>query len=171
MMLSGAGAFVALLLILLVQTAAMVAIVLVAYKTSKKTSRAWDEVRQLAVEARPKFEAALENTLMLTHSLEEMGGQVKDIAAEVRTFVEMAGDTAEDVADVFQETTTRAKRQIRRVDDLVADAVDQAAETTRYLTRTVYPQMIEVAALVKGIYTTIEFLRRKRRLPTPHVNR
>jgi len=149
----------------------MGAIVFVVYKASKKTSKTLDDVNGLIVSARPKIEEAFENTGKLVHSLQEMGSHLEVISAELRTFVEKAGETAEDVADVFQETTTRAKHQIRRVDHLVTEAVDRTAETTRYLTRTIYPQIIEVAALVKGIYTTIEYLRRRRRFPTPSDDR
>jgi hypothetical protein len=165
MVLEPSAVLMALLLIVLVQTVAIGAIAFFIYKVSQKGSRALDEARGIIISARPRVEETLEDTGNLISSLEEVGNHMRDIAADLRELGEKARKTTEDMVAVFQDTKARAEHHIHRVDHLLTDAIDGTAATTAYLTRTVYPRIIEAAALVKGVHATIEYLRGKRSSP------
>ncbi len=156
-----------LLLILIMQTAAIGAIVLLLYRAAARASRVLDDMKGLLDSARLKVDGTVEETKDLISSWEDVGRHMSDIAADVKEIVENARDTTEDLADVIQDTTIRGERQIERVDHLLTKAVDRTASATDYLTRSVYPQLVEIAALIKGIYVTVEYLKGKRRFPTP----
>lgn len=156
-----------ILLLLLVQTVVIGVIGLAVYKASKKATRISDEAGRMISSARPKIDEILEHTGNFIRSLDEMGNHLTASAADLRQFSEKVRESTEDVAHVFQETKIRAEHQIHRVDHLVTDVIDKAIATSEYLNHTVYPQIIEGAALVKGIYTSIEYLRKKKRFPTP----
>ncbi len=166
MILGVGSSTVVLLLILLMQTAAIGAIAFFAYKAGKSLS-ALDEVRKIIRTALPEVEEGVKQAQKFIRSLEEAGNHINHIAAELRESVEKARETTENVAEVFQETTERAERHIRRVDHLLTEAIDRTVATADYLSRTVYPQIVEVAALAKGIHATIEYLKGKRRFPIP----
>jgi hypothetical protein len=158
-----------LLLILLVQTLAIGAIVLFIYKFFQRGARLLEEASGIIVSTRPRVEESLENIANLISSMEEAGNHMRDIAADLEEVGMTAQDTTKDIVAKYQDTTARAERHIHRVDHLLTNAIDETVAASAYLTRTVYPRIVEVAALVKGVHATIEYLKGKRRFPVSSI--
>jgi RNA processing factor Prp31 len=154
-----------LLLILGVQTAVIVVIAVILYTSARKVTSLSERLSELVNYYTPKVDKIVEDTEAFIQSWEQVGGQAADIAFELRDIAETAKETTGDVAGVVQNTTFRAERQIDNIDHLVSDAVDRTQDAAEYLTRRLLPQFVELAAMIKGIYATIDYLRGKRHFP------
>jgi methyl-accepting chemotaxis protein len=154
-----------LLLILGVQTAVILAIALILFTSARKVTRLSEKLNELVDFYTPKADKIVEDTEEFIRSWEQAGNQVADIAVELRDIAETAKETTDDVAGVVQNTTFRAERQIDNIDHLVSDTVDRTQDAAEYLTRRVLPQFVELAAMIKGIYAAIDYLRGKRHFP------
>ena len=160
-----------LLLILVIQTITIVVISFFVYKSSRSISKTLDEINDVMILIRPNAEEAFESAREIMDSLQKASFHVKNIADELEGSFENVRETTEDVFGVFRDTAVRAEHHVKRVDHLFTEAIDRTEETTEYVTHTVYPQIVELAALAKGVYTSIEYLRRKRRFPTAAFTR
>jgi methyl-accepting chemotaxis protein len=154
-----------LLLILCLQTAVIAAIALILYTAARKVTSLSERLSELVDSYTPKADRIVQDIEAFIGSWEQVGDQMSELSAELRDIAETAKETTGDVAGVVQNTTVRAERQIDNIDHLVSDAVDRTQNAAAYLTRRVLPQFIELAAMIKGIYATIDYLRGKRHFP------
>lgn len=160
-----------LILILAIQTMAILVIAYFVYRSSKSVSRTVDEINDAMVSIRPDVEDTVESARNIVSSLQETSVHIKNISNEIEDFFEKFQETSEDVFGVAEDAAVRAEHHVSRVDHLLTEAIDRTAESTEYVTRTVYPQIVELAALAKGVCTTIEYLKKKRRFPIASFTR
>jgi methyl-accepting chemotaxis protein len=154
-----------LLLILGLQTAVILAMALAIFMTARKVIRFSDRLKVFIDSYAPRVDEIIEETEAFIRSCEQVGEHAIEISAGLRDMAETAKETADDVADVVQNTTFRAERQIDHVDHVFSDAMDRTQAAADYLTRSILPQFVEIAAMVRGIYVTINYLRGKRHFP------
>jgi methyl-accepting chemotaxis protein len=154
-----------LLLILSIQTLSILAIAVILFATARKVTRFSTRVETMLDSYEPKLDEILEGTDAFIRSCDQVGEHMIELSAGLRDIAEKAKETADDVADVVQDTTLRAERQVDHVDQLVSDAVDRTQVAADYVTRTVLPQFVEIAAMIRGIYVTINYLRGRRNFP------
>jgi len=160
-----------LILILVIQTTAILVIAYFVYRSSKRVSRTLDEMSDAMASLRPDVEDTVESARNSMSSLQETSVHINNIANEINDLFDKFQETTEDVFGVFEDAAVRAEHHVSRVDHLFTEAIDRTAESTEYVTRTVYPQIMELAALAKGVCTTIEYLKKKRRFPIASFTR
>ncbi|MCF8145516.1 MAG: hypothetical protein K9N21_16510 [Deltaproteobacteria bacterium] len=154
-----------LLLILGVQTTVILAIALAIFTTARRVTRLSDKLKGLVDAYAPKVDEIVEDTGAFIRSFQKVGENMIDLSAELRDIAETAKETADDVADVVQDAAVRAERQIDHADHVLSDAMDRTQSAAEYVTRTVLPQFVEIAAMIKGMYVTINYLRGRRHFP------
>lgn len=154
-----------LLLILGVQTGVILAIAVILFVTARKVTKLTGKLNQVVDSYTPEVDKIAEDISALIRSWEQVGEQMIEISVELRDIAETAKETTGDFAGVVQNTSLRAERQIDNIDHLFSDAVNRTQDAAEYFTRSVLPQFIEIAAMIKGIYATIDYLRGKRHFP------
>ena len=154
-----------LLLILGVQTAVILAIAVILFITARKVTKLSGKLNRVVDSYTPEVDKIAEDISAFIRSWEQVGEQMIEISVELRDIAERAKETTGDVAGVVQNTSFRAERQIDNLDHLFSDAVNRSRDAAEYFTRSVLPQFIEIAAMIKGIYATIDYLRGKRHFP------
>jgi methyl-accepting chemotaxis protein len=161
-----------LIAILVVQMAAMLMIALILFATARRVKKFSDRIKALSDGAKglldsvePKVDEIMKDMEAFIRSWEQVGEHMIELSAGLRDIAETAKETADDVADVVQDTALRAERQIDHMDHLFSDAMDRTQIAAEYVTRSVLPQLVEIAAMIKGIFATINYLRGKRHFP------
>jgi methyl-accepting chemotaxis protein len=154
-----------LLFILGVQTAVVLAVAIIIFAAVKKVTNFFDALKARFDSLEPRADEIIKDTEALIRSCEAVVEHAVEISAGLREMAETAKETADDVADVVQKTTFRAERQIDHVDQVFSDTMDRTQAAAEYLTRTILPQFMEIAAMVRGIYVTFNYLRGKRHFP------
>jgi methyl-accepting chemotaxis protein len=154
-----------LLSILILQTAVLVAITVALVITVRKVTRLSDRLKARLDSYAPRVDEIIRDAQGFVRSCEQVGKHMTQVSAGLKDIAEKAKETADDVSDVVQDTTVRAERQIDHVDQVVSDAMDKTQAAAEYMTRTILPQFVEVAAMIRGIYVTINYLRGKRHFP------
>lgn len=105
------------------------------------------EVREILGEARGIAKTAREATENLTGITETVRSQV------------------EHVNSVIEETTDRARLQISRADEVVTDAIKKMEDTSTIIQQSVLGPVRELAALIRGISSGLNFLFSRKRNP------
>ena len=165
-MITGPDASMLILLSILgIQTIAIVVIVFAVYKSSKQASKLISDISELTGSLKPDALSIAENTNNAILTFKQILIYTKDIASNLEEITLAIRGATDEANDVFHKTADKTEKHIDRLDHLFTDTIDRTKETTDYVTRIVYPQIVEIAALVKGIHTTIEYLRSKRRFP------
>jgi ribosomal protein S28E/S33 len=87
--------------------------------------------------------------------------KVKIISANVIEITAMVKDQVTRLDGLVTDASERARMQLIRVDQLVADTVVRVEETTESIQRNVLGPIREIAALLVGLRTGLDFLFRR----------
>jgi methyl-accepting chemotaxis protein len=89
----------------------------------------------------------------------------KDIARNLRAsaenFTNVSGNVKyqiERVSATLEDTTDRARAQISKIDEAVADAVQKFETVTGAIQRTIYAPIREMSAIIRGVSSGLHFL-------------
>jgi len=101
----------------------------------------------------------------------------KDIARNLRASAENFTNVSatvkyqiERVSATLEDTTDRARAQISRIDEAVADAVQKFETVTGTIQRTIYAPIREVSAIIRGVSSGLHYLFAGRRNQVDEVH-
>jgi hypothetical protein len=106
-------------------------------------------------------------------SLVQFKGILENVQHTTENFVsvsEMVKTQAEKVNLTLQETTDRARIQIARADEVVADFVEKLQVSSTIIQQNILTPVREISALIRGVSCALEFLFKRQRPPVDRVH-
>jgi hypothetical protein len=113
-------------------------------------------VEQISRNAEPVLRASRE-------LLDESREKISSFTSNLNEISQLARNQMVRLDGLVKDTTERAQMQVVRLDHLIGDTMNRVEETTEAIQRGVLRPLHEVAAVVAGIQTTLEFLFNRRR--------
>ena len=148
-----------LTVILALQTAIVVVagiFLLLALRRVQKTTEHYDALLR---SMEPKLTEIVEDINQLVKSSQPVGRQLVDIGANVKEIVESAKNVTQSVADIIEDTSSKARVHIARVDTIVADTVEKTEVVTHSLSENLFTPLMEISALIKGVRVAVKYVR------------
>ena len=84
--------------------------------------------------------------------------KIASVTANLNEISQLARNQMGRLDDLVKDTTERAHMQVVRLDHLVGDTMNRVEETTEAIQRGVLGPVHEIAAVVAGVRTTLDFL-------------
>jgi hypothetical protein len=120
------------------------------------------KIENLATSTMPVLQSVrdvIEETRLRFHSI---GANLEEISALTRRQVQR-------VDGVVNDATERAQVQLVRLDGLITDTIDKVERTTDTLQRGVVKPVQEISAVITGVKTAVDFLRKRDRRSVEHA--
>ena len=148
-----------LILILGIQAALLTALAIIFLVAARKVFTFIREVKVWVDAHGDQAGRILTDAETLASVSREAGENIRQASAELRSIAETANLSALEVAEAVQHTRDRALLQIDRIDDLLTQTIHGVETAAENLSRRAGPRFSEIAAIFKGIYVSLEYLR------------
>ena len=148
---------------IIIQVSVLTGIFLSIRKMSSNVDRVRTHVQQEVAPALTDLREVLGEAKQVLGSFRETSENIARISQTVKVQVER-------VNTVIEETTDRARFQIARVDEVVADAIQKMEATSAVVQENVLAPIREASAVVRGVHSGLLFLFSRRRNPVDQVH-
>lgn len=129
--------------------------------------------RKWTLNTSAKLDAITASTLPALQSMrdliEESRSRFRSIGSNIEEISALTRRQVERVDSVVSDVTERAQMQIVRLDGLVSDTIEKVERTTEIVQRGVVKPVQEISALMAGVKTAVDYLRKRKRGPLEHA--
>ena len=148
-------------LVMIIQSIAILILVLNLRKTFERLEML---LTQFARDVQPVLASAREFLVDGKETMNAISAKVNAISANVLEISGIVKDQVTRLDGLLTEASERARAQLLRVDDLLADTVTHIEETGQIVRRAVVAPVREITAILSGVRTTLDiFFRRNKR--------
>ena len=144
---------------LLAQTVILLVFVVAFRNWCQRTGAVLDEMNR---NAEPMLRAARE-------LLAESKGKLDAITANVSEILQLTKNQVSRVDGLITDASDRARLQLIRLDQLASDTLKRFEETTEAIQRGVLAPVREIAAILAGVRTALDFLLRRNKRGVQHA--
>jgi ABC-type transporter Mla subunit MlaD len=157
-----------LVLILAVQTIAVVVLAVTARRATRKLEQSTQRLDRFLEETAPKVTEVLDGMGDFVKAIRPVGEQLVDISLNLKEVFQTTRDTTEDIADFLRGTTATARQQVSKIDNVLTDTVRKMELVTTSITDNLLNPLAEISAVVKGVRAAVMYLRGDRRRKEVH---
>lgn len=142
-----------------VQTIALFVLVLGFRKMGSRIDSLTASVEEAVRSAQPLLQATRE---LVVDSREKIGL----VSQNLLEITELMKNQATRIDDAIEDASQRLRIQVIRIDQLVSSTVTKVEQTTETIQRNVLAPVREISAILVGVRTAVEFLRRRGKVRT-----
>ncbi len=128
------------------------------------------DIERLRTHVDTEVAPALSDFVSVLSQTREILGSIRTTAENFASISETVKHQVQRVNLVIEETTDRARIQISKADEVVADAIDKMQATSAIVQENILAPIREVSAIVRGVSSGLQFLFARRKNAVDRVH-
>lgn len=154
-----------LLLIVLVAASATAVILqaLMFLKTMRSTNELLDRVSSSSDELEREARELVAEVKQIVESVEELKGVFEKLGERGTEVNTLLASRTRDLDELVNHLVQVGTRQAEKVDEVVNDTVEKFEQTTGVIQQDILRPVVEIAAIIKGLRTGLDYLSPRRR--------